>query len=208
MRRTILLLALTGALHAPVAGQEAHVFLVRGSSGDADFGSTRGAGVALAFRLGDRLRVQVGLDTRRARLDRVGTACINPQVGWRCTTEEIATENRFGSFSVAVLPSWRPWEGLRVSAGAGVVVGSADSDNVASSGRQALVFVRETAQAGGLVVADAQLRPVRSLPLVLVGQWQARRIALEGCSEIEDTYDPFCGTDWWSELQLGLGVRF
>ncbi|MGD2068500.1 MAG: hypothetical protein PVI57_07420 [Gemmatimonadota bacterium] len=208
MRRAILVAALTGVLHAPAASQEAHVFLVRGSSGDADFESTRGVGVALAFRIGDALRVQVGLDTRRARLRRVGIACINPQVGWRCATDEIATENRFSSFSVAVLPSWRPWDMLRVSAGAGVVVGSADSDNVASSGRQALIFVRETAQAGGVVVADAQLRPARSLPLVLVGQWQARRIALEGCSEIEDTYDPFCGTDWWSELQLGLGLRF
>jgi hypothetical protein len=204
----ILLSLSLSAPATPAAGQEAYVFVNRGTSTNPEFGGLGGVGVAAAFRIDDWIRVQMGLDRRSTDLFRTGIACVNAVVEWKCSPDGIETENSFSSFSVFVLPSIQPTDLLRLSLGPGVVIGTADSDSEPLSGREAKVFIKKTANAGAAGLIDAQLKPSASLPFVLVVQGELRRIRLVACDPDPTVYSPFCGSDWWSEVKVGIGLRF
>ncbi len=207
-RPSLLLCAVASTLPAALPAQNAFVVVGRGVSGSAAFPNVGLQGAAVTFAVNESWGVQVGVDTRTSSLMRTGETCINPQVDFQCVTEGISTENHFLSVSASALYSWTPVDRISLSVGPGILVGTGTSDNQPVSNRFAKVFVRKSAQFGVLGLGEVIFKPVASLPLVAVGQWQARRVFLEGCGGDAATYTPFCGSDWWSEFRAGVGVVF
>lgn len=214
MIRPSLLFSLTGlvalalARPGPTSAQELSAFFLEGMSGNEELGETSGLGVAVSFRALPWLKIRAGLDTRSGTHERTGITCLRVDPDIQCQPDQVFSESRLDVASVAVMPTWSPWESLQLSAGAGVALGRIRIDAAGATGRPAFLFAPKTAHLGIGVVSEIQYRPVAALPLMLVGAWQGRLLVLDGCITSDERYDPFCGGTFFGDLQIGIGVTF
>ncbi|MEK9499383.1 hypothetical protein WI372_00135 [Gemmatimonadota bacterium DH-20] len=195
---------------APTAAQELGVMMVRASSPNPELPDPQGIGLFAQFEarsgFGFRMMyVRTSNDT-----DKPGIVCqvYSPRID--CDTEGVATSAGVGSFRAEATRVLPLGDRLRVDVSAGATFNSLDVTATGVSGRPADTAVPSSGNLGALGTVGLAITPLPALPLTLRAMGSLHWIKFNGCESQDDPtsgYDPFCGTDRFREIQIGLTYR-
>lgn len=127
-----------------------------------------------------------------------------------CTTEGVDTSVRVGSARVEVLKLVPLGERIQLGVGGGASFNSLLVTATGESGRMADTGTPSSGNLGGLGTMSLALTPVASVPLTLRATGSLHWVRFNGCESPDDPtsgYAPFCGTDRFREIHVGLSYR-
>lgn len=205
---TFLVALFVGAAAAPLHAQEVGLYITRGSSNLPEFGSPDAMG--LSFRvfptanLGVRVAAHRGTH-RYATSSRVCQQYIPPLT---CGIEGVDRSTTLRRLELSGSFRYSPIDFLEFDVGAGGTLNEINGSDDTVSGRPSALFVRQTMQVGGLLIAGVRARPAPGLPLVLEAGFSQHFTNMDACAFEEYQDDPYCGTLNLREFRLGLAWRF
>ncbi|MFC1662393.1 hypothetical protein ACFL3S_13235, partial [Gemmatimonadota bacterium] len=98
---------------------------------------------------------------------------------------------------------------FRIGAGAGGSFNQIAAEATGVSGRIADLLSPNSGQLGFLVLLSAAVAPVPRIPMRVSGTASGHWVNFRSCSENDPPqYDPFCGTSFFREVELGLSYAF
>lgn len=203
----------TFATAVPVAtsAQQAQLYYVDSQTAPAAFHGAGGFGGALTLQVRDWFGLRASLDRRARSSIETGVSCVNTTVNVDCEEDRLHLDSRMTAVTISGVPSWSPTPRIELGTGAGVVISQIGTDVTGESGLIPKVFTTGTGNLGFLALGLVRISPVPTSPLFLSAEWQGRYIDLEGCPVEQGALAPlapFCGAGWWTELHMGVGLRF
>lgn len=184
--------------------------MVRASSPNPELPEPQGTGVFAQFEapsgFGFRMMyVRTSNDT-----DKPGIVCqvYSPRID--CAIEGVQTSASVGSFRAEGMRALPLGDRLRVDVSAGATFNSLRVTATGETGRPADTAVPSSGNLGLLGTVGLAVTPVPSVPLTLRAMGALHWIKFNGCESQNDPtsgYDPFCGTDRFREIQIGLTYR-
>lgn len=184
--------------------------MVRASSTNPELPDPQGIGLFAQFEarsgFGFRMMyVRTSNDT-----DKPGIVCqvYSPRIG--CITEGVVTSAGVGSFRAEGTRAVPLGERLQVDISAGATFNSLSVEATGISGRPADTGVPSSGHIGGLGSVGLAVTPLPSVPLTLRAMGSLHWIRFNGCESPDDPtsgYAPFCGTDRFREIQVGVTYK-
>lgn len=204
-RGAAVLIALGLAAH-PAPGQELAARAVHASSPNPELPGPDGFGLSGQVASGDWL-FRIDFTRYAQETVKAGTVCrvYSPRVD--CGTEEVSTSASMSGLRLGVLRTVGVGSAVRVGVGGGLSLSALSTSAWGVSGRRADLSAPRTAQPGYLGMLSVDVAPLRGVPLRVVATATAHWVRFEGCADpTEETsgYAPFCGTDRFRELAVGL----
>ena len=190
----------------PCAAQRVAVQAVHASSHNVELPESGGFGVTGEVDVRDWL-LRADYVRFRDHTRKPGLVCNAP--GYGCGPEEVVSSVALGSLHLGAERALRLGSHLIVGGGAGVSFSALSVTATGVSGRRAFVYTPNEGMLGYLGLVSLEVVPVPSLPVRLVGTYQAHWVRFRGCrdpSEPTAGATPFCGDDRFQELMVGLAV--
>lgn len=202
-----LMFALSGAYTAPLAAQEIGLYGTRASSGNPELPEPRGFGIYGEIEIRNAWVFRLTLTRLTDETSKTGTVCqvYSPRI--ECNPELVDSSSRLGGLRLNVMRSLHLGNTFRLAAGGGLSLNSISADAVGETGRPADLLQPKAAHTGYQAMAVLGVTPVPSVPVRLSVSYGANWVSFVGCSDPEEetgSYDPFCGTDRFDELQIGV----
>ena len=212
MKRQFRAAALVGALllvnHSPLNSQELGTHLVRTSSDHVELANPGGFGGYAAVPLFEWLNLRLAYDRVSNDSKGTGEVCTHYAPNWGCRSEEVETSTSLGNLSLALLPTLRLNDWIKVGLGGGIGLTQIHTESLGVSGREANFEAPKTGQFGYSAMLSLGVTPLPNLPLSLVGSAATHWVGFKSCISYEEIYDPFCGTTLFRELTVGLAFGF
>jgi hypothetical protein len=196
-----------GLVPERLAAQELGAFYLGASSPNPELPEPNGFGLYGEIELRRAWVFRLTFSRLNETVDKPGTVCrvYSPRID--CGEEHVTTETRMSGLRLAVMRSLHLGDVVRLAAGGGLSFNSLSADAVGESGRAADLFVPGAGQTGYHALATLGVKPFSTLPVRLSASYSGNWVRFRGCADPEDVtsgYDPFCGTDRFDELMLGL----
>jgi hypothetical protein len=197
------------ALHPSnaLAAQELGAFVTGASSPNPELPAPRGFGVYGEIEVRRAWIFRLTYARLNDDVSKTGTVCqiYSPRIG--CGPELVDTSSRLGGLRLGIMRSLHVGSTLRLAAGGGLSFNSISADAVGESGRPADLLLPKAGHTGYQALVTLGLKPLEQLPLRLSASVGANWVRFVGCSDPEEStgsYDPFCGTDRFDEVRVGL----
>jgi hypothetical protein len=219
MRRPIavLPLILTGLIPlgapgfvAPALGaQELGAFYSFGSSDQVEIPDPTGFGAFAQWEFPGSWLVRVSLHRFAQDTYKEGVVCANYSVRIDCISEMVDTSVTMGGLRGALMRAFHVGKVARIGAGLGVSFNQINAEATGETGRRADLLAPNTGQLGFLALLSGALAPLPSIPVRLTGTVTGHWVNFRSCSSNEPPqYAPFCGTDLFKDVELGVSYTF
>lgn len=208
----VFLLLLPGLLplsSSHLKAQEVGTFLTVARSNQLELPSPSGFGASALMELVPGWLVRLSFHRTADDTSKEGIVCRNYSARIGCLPEMTETSVTLNGFRGALLRTFESVGGARLGVGAG---GSFNQINAAAtgvSGRVADLLAPNSGQLGFLVLLSGAVTPVPRIPVRVSGTVTGHWVNFRSCSDNDPPqYSPFCGTDRFEEIELGLSYAF
>jgi hypothetical protein len=188
----------------PAAAQEFGLSGSMGSSQLAELNAPRGFGGYVRVVPLSGISLRFSFQRHEESSVRSGVVC-NNYPAFRCNPEDIENDTRLATGAVAAGLLLRPVSVLELELGGGVSVNEVRGTERTASGRPSSLLYVQTAQLGLLTMANARVRPVRTVPLSIELGVALHLLRLDACSDDFWVHAPYCGATNVRDIRVGVG---
>jgi hypothetical protein len=193
----------------PLASQELGLFFTASSSDHPELPTPVGFGAFALMDLAPGWLVRLSYHRASDETRKEGIVCRNYSARIECLPEMVETSVTLGGLRGALVRPFTVGGRVRLGVGIGGSFNQIDAEATGITGRRADLLTTNTGQLGVLGLFTAAVAPIPGAPFRVMGTASAHWVNFRSCSGMDPPqYDPFCGSDSFNELEVGMSYAF
>ena len=205
----LILAGLTSFGATPLESQELGAFFSMVSSDQVELPNPTGFGAFAQLEVPGPWLARLSLHRFSDGTRKMGTVCRNYSARIDCHPEMTDTSVTMSGLRGAFMRAFHLGGLARVGAGVGVSFNQVSAEATGEAGGPADLLAPNTGQLGVLVLFSAAVNPVPGVPVRITGTLTGHWVKFRSCSSNDPPeYAPFCGTNAFKDVEMGLSYTF